>query len=116
MIKTEKTISVTELDAIHKAIARLRADVMSLVFGIIGGALLFLLTIWLVVRGPTDGQMVGPHLELLNQYFPGYEVTVLGSFIGLFYGAITGAVIGWVIAFVYNTVAEKRLSKVEGFD
>jgi hypothetical protein len=115
MIKTETTFSVTELDAIHKAIARLRADVMSLVFGIIGGVLLFLLTIWLVVRGPTGGQTVGPHLELLNQYFPGYEVTVLGSFIGLFYGAITGAVIGWVISFVYNTVAENRLSKVEGF-
>jgi tetrahydromethanopterin S-methyltransferase subunit G len=115
MIKTEKTFSVTELDAIHKAIARLRADVMSLVFGIIGGVLLFLMTIWLVIRGPTDGQTVGPHLELLNQYFPGYEVTVLGSFVGLFYGAITGAVIGWIIAFIYNSVAEKRLSKVKGF-
>ena len=27
---------------------------------------------------------VGPHLGLLNHYFPGYEVTVLGSFIGFF--------------------------------
>ena len=109
MIKTEETFSNTELDAIHNAIARLRADVMSLVFGIIGGTLLFLVTIWLVVRGPTDGQpTVGPHLELLNHYFPGYEVTVLGSFIGLFYGALTGAVIGWIIAFVYNAVADKR--------
>ena len=115
MIKTEKAFSVTELDAIHKAIARLRADVMSLVFGIIGGVLLFLVTIWLVVRGPDTGQTVGPHLQLLNNYFPGYEVTVLGSFIGLFYGAITGAVIGWIIAFIYNSVAEQRLSKVKGF-
>jgi hypothetical protein len=115
MIKTKKTLSKTELDSIHHAIARLRADVMSLVFGIIGGTLLFLVTIWLVIRGPTGGQAtVGPHLGLLNQYFPGHEVTVLGSFIGFFYGALTGATIGWIMAFVYNTVAEKRLNKLNG--
>lgn len=115
MIKTEETFSDTDLDAIHYAIAKLRAGVMSLVFGIIGGALLFLITIWLVIRGPTYGQpTVGTHLGLLNHYFPGYEVTVMGSFIGLFYGALTGAVIGWIIAFVYNTVAEKRRNKLKG--
>ena len=82
---------------------------MSVVFGMIGGTLFFLATIWLVLRGPTGGQTtVGPHLGLLNNYFPGYEVTVLGSFIGLFYGALTGAVVGWIIAFVYNAVADKR--------
>jgi tetrahydromethanopterin S-methyltransferase subunit G len=108
MIKT--AFSRTDLDSIHKAIARLRADVMSLVFGLVGGTLLFLITIWLVVRGPTFGQTtVGTHLGLLDHYFPGYEVSVLGSFIGFFYGALTGAVIGWIIAFVYNTVADKRL-------
>jgi tetrahydromethanopterin S-methyltransferase subunit G len=109
MIKTTKTFSKTELDTIHRAIARLRADVMSLVFGIVVGTLLFGVTIWLVIRGPTSGQTtVGSHVGLLNHYFPGYEVTVLGSFIGFFYGALTGAVIGWIIAFVYNAVADKR--------
>ena len=98
-----------ELDVIHHAIARLRADVMSLVFAMIGGIVLFLATIWLVLRGPAEGQTtVGPHLGLLRHYFPGYEVTVLGSFIGFFYGALTGAVLGWIVAFVYNMVADKR--------
>jgi len=114
MSKTRKAFSETDVDAIHKAIARLRADVMSLVFGIIGGALLFLVTIWLVIRGPTFGQpTVGTHLGLLNHYFPGYEVTVLGSFIGLLYGALAGSAIGWIFAFVYNTVAEMRLKKLK---
>jgi hypothetical protein len=112
MIKTKISFSKTELDTIHRAIARLRAGVMSLVFGIIGGTLLFLVTIWLVILGPTGGHTtVGTHLGLLNHYFPGYEVTVLGSFIGFFYGALTGAVIGWILAFVYNVVADKRLNK-----
>ena len=115
MINSEKTFSEADLDAIHYAIARLRAGVMSVVFGIIGGTLLFLITIWLVIHGPTDGQAtVGPHLGLLNHYFPGYEVSVLGSFIGLLYGALTGAIVGWVIAFVYNTVAEKRRNRLKG--
>ena len=107
---TEKqTFSKAEWNSIHRAIARLRADVMAVVFGMIGGITLFLATIWLVLLGPTGQQTaVGPHLGLLNNYFPGYEVTVLGSVIGFFYGAMTGAVVGWIIAFVYNTVADKR--------
>jgi hypothetical protein len=109
MIKTKETFSNTELESIHHSIARLRADVMAVVFAITCGTLFFLVTIWLVLRGPSDGQpTVGPHLGLLNHYFPGYEVTVLGSFIGLFYGVLTGAVVGWIIAFVYNAVADKR--------
>lgn len=112
MIKTENSFSKAELDTIHSAIARLRADVMSLVFGIIGGAFLFLVTIWLVIRGPTGPEpTVGPHLALLGNYFPGYEVSVLGSFIGFFYGTLTGAVVGWIIAFVYNAIVDKRLNK-----
>jgi hypothetical protein len=108
MIKT--ALTKADLDIIHSAIARLRAHIMALVFGIIGGVFLFLVTIWLVIRGPTGPKAtVGPHLELLNNYFPGYEVSVLGSFIGFFYGALTGAVVGWVIAFVYNAIADKRL-------
>jgi len=113
MINAKNSLSQTELTAIHRAIARLRADVMSLVFGIVGGTLLFLITIWLVVRGPTYGSTVGSHLVLLNHYLPGYKVTVLGSFIGLFYGAIIGAVMGWIVAFVYNTVSEKRLNRAK---
>ena len=72
--------------------------------------LVFLVTIWLVLRGPAPGQTrVGPTLGLLRYYFPGYEVSVLGSFIGFFYGALAGALIGWVIAVVYNSVAGYRL-------
>jgi hypothetical protein len=105
----EREFSIEELRAIRHAIARLRADVMAVVFGLIGGASLFAVTIWLVLRGPAPGQQrVGTHLGLLSNYFPGYEVTVSGSLIGLFYGALVGALLGWTIAFIYNMVADKR--------
>jgi hypothetical protein len=106
---TTRSFSSEELDTIHGAIARLRADVMSVVFGLAAGTALFMATIWLVLRGPAEGQTaVGSHLGLLRYYFPGYQVTVLGSFIGFLYGALVGALIGWIIAFVYNTLANKR--------
>jgi hypothetical protein len=98
-----------QMRAIQHAIVRLRAAVMSVVFGLAGGTFLFLVTIWLVLRGPAPGQTrVGPTLGLLRYYFPGYEVSILGSLIGFCYGALVGALVGWVIAVVYNSVAAYR--------
>ncbi len=93
---------------IKPVIARLRASVMAVAFGALAGLGLFLATAWLVVRGGqvVKGEMVvGPHLGLLSNFYPGYEVTWLGAFIGFFYAAATGAVAGYTIAWVYNVVA-----------
>jgi hypothetical protein len=97
-----------EWRAIDAAIARLRASIMAVVFGLTGGTGLFLATIWLVIRGPSPGQPIGGTLSLLNHYFPFYEVTWAGSFLGFFYGALTGGLIGYGVAIVYNLIAAKR--------
>ena len=56
--------------AIQHAIVRLRAAVMSVVFGLAGGALLFFVTIWLVLRGPAPGQTrVGPAWDCFGTIF-----------------------------------------------
>jgi hypothetical protein len=86
------------------AIARLRASVMATTFGLAGGAGIFLATALLVIRG---GDVVGPHLGLLNNYFPGYTVTWPGAFLGLGYGTIVGACTGWILAWVYNRIADR---------
>jgi hypothetical protein len=57
------------------------------------------------VRG---GSRVGAHLQLLGQYFVGYEVTWKGSLIGFFYGALVGGLIGWSIGTVYNKIVGVR--------
>ena len=102
-------LSTDELMLIRHAIARLRASVMSVVFGLLGGTTLFVATLWLVLRGPSPGSTkVGPTLGLLHNYFPGYDVSLVGSVVGFLYGALSGATAGWVIAFVYNMVADKR--------
>lgn len=92
-------------ELLQASVARLRASVMSLVFGLVGGTGLFVATLWLVVRG---GSTVGPHLGLLGNYFPGYTVTWSGCFVGFFYGALLGGTIGWALAWIYNRIVDFR--------
>lgn len=62
---------------------------------------MFLATLFLVVKG---GDVVGPRLQLLAQFFPAYSVTWIGSLIGLAYGLFYGFLIGWYFAFIRNTI------------
>jgi hypothetical protein len=83
----------------------LERAVLGMTLGIITGFALFVATLWLVMKG---GDTVGPHLQLLDQFFPGYAVTVRGSFVGMVYGFGCGFVSGWIIATVYNWVVAWR--------
>jgi hypothetical protein len=97
---------------IKPVIARLRASVMATAFGLLAGFALFLATALLVVRGGHEvhGEVVvGPHLGLLSNFYPGYSVTWGGAIVGFFYAAVTGGVAGWIVAWVYNMVALRGL-------
>jgi hypothetical protein len=94
--------SISEDELLAQAILRLNGWILGTVFGILGGLVVFLATIWLVLKG---GPVVGPHLSLLSQFFIGYSVTYTGSVIGAVYGFVCGFVAGWIIAFIYNKVA-----------
>ena len=96
--------------AIRPGIARLRAAILGIAFGILFGVGLFVVTAWLVVRG---GPNIGQHLSLLGNYYPGYTVTWTGAFVGLVYGALTGGAIGYSTAWLYNTVALRRMDHVK---
>ena len=90
---------------VARAIARLRAGIVAIVTGMIGGVVLWTATLWLVIEG---GPNVGQHLGLLRAYYPGYAVTRTGAFVGFFYGALTGAILGWCVAWLYNVLASVR--------
>lgn len=90
---------------VTRAIARLRAGIVAIVTGMIGGVLLWAATLWLVIQG---GPNVGQHLGLLRAYYPGYTVTWTGAFVGFVYGALTGAILGWCVAWLYNVLAGLR--------
>lgn len=84
---------------------RFNAAAQGISFGIIVGLVIFIATNWLVLKG---GDVVGPHLSLLGQYFIGYSVTFVGSLIGFVYGFISGFLVGWLSATVYNKIADHR--------
>jgi protoporphyrinogen oxidase len=96
---TEHDLEEVLEGALTQVFLKLDRVAMGLSVGIASGALLFLATLALVLKG---GPMVGPTLGLLGQYFPGYTVTASGSVLGLLYGFLSGFVVGWAFAFLRN--------------
>lgn len=94
-----------EEEELLKEVIRLSRNVLGLTLGILFAVGIFLATNILVLKG---GPAVGSHLQLLNQYFPGYRVTFGGSFLGAAYGFAVGYVSGWIIAAIYNWVVLVR--------
>jgi uncharacterized SAM-binding protein YcdF (DUF218 family) len=84
---------------------RLNAAVQGVVTGIIAGLAVFVATNWLVLKG---GEVVGPHLALLGQFFIGYRVTFGGSLIGAAYGFVCGFAVGAFVAKMYNWIVDLR--------
>lgn len=72
-----------------------------LAWGAVCGLALLVATFLLLLKG---GEVVGPKLSLLGQFFPGYEVSWIGSVIGLGWGFVFGFLGGWTVAFLRNTV------------
>jgi len=84
---------------------RLNGLLFGLTLGLLFGLGIFIATIFLLLKG---GEVVGPHLALLGQFFIGYQVTYLGSFIGFLYGFLFGFLIGYFISWLYNWMAGFR--------
>ena len=94
-----------ELEVLQAAIGRtfLKLDrvAFGLSLGVTTGVVLFLATLILVLKG---GEVVGPRMWLLSQYFPGYTVSMWGSLLGLVYGMLVGFLGGWTFAFLRNAI------------
>jgi hypothetical protein len=91
----------SEQEQIEHAVMVLNEKLLGIVLGILFGAMPFLATNFLILKG---GKHVGAHLALLSVFFPGYRVTFFGSLIGFFYMFVLGFIIGIVIGAVYNKI------------
>ena len=83
----------------------LNAKISGIVLGLICGLFFFIITNWLVIKG---GSTVGPHLQLLSQYFIGYRVSFWGSIVGFSYGFIIGGASGVLIGWIYNRIVSLK--------
>jgi hypothetical protein len=97
-------------DALSRAFPRLDPTAFGAAVGLASGALLFLMTLILVLK---DGPVVGPTLGLLSQFFPFYDVTPIGSLLGLFYGFVFGFLVGWGAAALRNLIVVLSLEAIE---
>lgn len=86
---------------IVESLAKIDGLALGVSLGTLFGLGIFLATNILILKG---GDVVGPNLALLSQYFVGFEVSFKGSVVGLVYGFIAGFTTGWLIAFLRNIV------------
>ena len=93
---------------LERAVLRLNANILGLVLGIIAGLIVFVTTNFLILKG---GEVVGPHLGLLRNFFPYYSVSFLGSIVGFFWGLVFGYIAGFVTASLYNLVVKLKSSR-----
>jgi hypothetical protein len=101
-----------EEEKLFKGILRLDAQILGLILGLLTGVAIFIVTNWLVIKGghvnASGEYVVGPHLQLLSQFFIGYRVSFLGSIIGFCYGFAIGTLSGATIGWIYNKIVEFR--------
>jgi hypothetical protein len=92
---------MTKKDELN-TLLRLNARAWGIAIGLLLGLGLFVATAFLILKG---GPNVGPHLNLIGAYLPGYQVTWGGAFIGFVYLFVIGYAIGRIIGGVYNALA-----------
>ena len=96
-----KMNSVSESDSIDRALVRAFAPLHKLALGVAVG-----LTVAMVVFAATVFHVIAQPeaipLDLLSEYFYGYETSWRGAFIGLWWGFVSGFAAGWFLAFVRN--------------
>jgi hypothetical protein len=86
-------------ESLQGALLRMNARAWGIGMGLLLGAVLFLATNILVIRG---GPNMGQHLGLLAIYLPGYSVSFAGSLIGFVYAFVGGYGLGRLVGAVYN--------------
>ena len=96
----------TEEAKLFSGILILNSKILGLILGLLVGLAIFIATNWLLIKGGhinSSGEyVVGPHLQLLSQFFIGYRVSFVGSIIGFFYGFAFGTLCGAMIGWIYN--------------
>jgi hypothetical protein len=107
-IMPQNKATKSEEELIKQAVLRLNGHVLGFVFGVIGALVILIATNWLLIKG---GDVVGPHLGLLGQFFIGYSVTFTGSLIGAAYFFVIGYVSGLLIGWIYNGVVFLRTGR-----
>ena len=102
-------IQSSPLELLNKVFAKYDPVALGGAFAALLGTLVFLATASLLLKG---GDNVGHNLALLGNYFLGYDVSWLGSFIGFLWGTAAGYLLGFCTALCINITITLHLSKL----
>ena len=83
-----------------RAFAPVDKRALGIAVGVVSGLALFVITALHTLFRPANALP----LELLAQYFYGYQVSWRGALVGLLWGLLTGFSAGWFVAFIRNLV------------
>ena len=96
--------------AFARVFTKLEPVAFGTAIGVVSGISLLTITSLVVFSNP---QSAGHLLGLLNQYLPGYEVSLSpGGLLGLLYGFILGFPLGWTIASLRNAAMRMYVSNL----
>lgn len=82
---------------------KLNLKALGFAAGIIWGVAVFLLTLISIGSGYADKALKG-----VASIYPGYSVTIGGSFIGLVYGFVDGFVTAVIFGLIYNAFVKEQ--------
>ena len=91
--------------SLRHAFAPVHKRALGVAVGVVFGLGVVALTAFHIILRPADG----PKIELLAQFFYGYEVSWWGATVGFCWGFFTGFVAGWFAAFIHNLVTAIRV-------
>lgn len=97
-------------DVIIKTFKRMDKLGFAVAIGVVSGLSIFLATLFLIIKG---GGVVGPNLQLLDQYFIGYSVSFKGAFVGMFYSFFWGFLFGWAFVYLRNLLLAVFIYRVK---
>ena len=104
-MKTLQEIKKIENEKLFHGAFRFNTKALGLGLGLVFGLAIFIGTNWLLIKG---GEVVGPHLALISQFFIGYRVSFFGSLIGFGYGFALGTLSGALIGKIYTMIVRLR--------
>jgi protoporphyrinogen oxidase len=88
-----------EKEVLASLMRRIDQFALATAVGSVFALLAFAATLWLIMKG---GEGPGPTMQLLEQYYFGYSMTVKGAFIGMAYSFFWGFLSGWLFAYLRN--------------
>jgi hypothetical protein len=98
---TEIMAAPSDSDQVNRVLVQAFAPVHKRALGVAVGLtvalLVFVMTAFHIIARPTDIPV-----DLLSQYFYGYDTTWRGALIGVWWGFVSGFAAGWFLAFLRN--------------